>query len=218
MSALIDSINEFLPQGTKPQVSIKYSGKFSPYNANVRKTGNIIEFSLSHEWKGVSEEIVAGLLQSLAAKVFRIKAKPTTSIDLYNNFIRSLHISQPKTQGDAGLEAAFSRVNEKYFDGLIEKPNFAWHNSTRRLASYDYHTDTISVSEVFRGNDELIDYLMYHELLHKKLKYTDSRKSGSGKTIHHTHRFRNMEKGFEDSEEMEKRVNAVVRKYRMQAY
>ncbi|MBI2575461.1 hypothetical protein HYV82_06275 [Candidatus Woesearchaeota archaeon] len=215
MSALIDSINEFLPQGTKPQVSIRYSGKFSPYSANVRKTGNILVFSLSSEWKGISEEIVAGLLQSLAAKVFRIKAKPTTSIDLYNNFIRSLHISQPKTKSDPELEAAFDRVNVKYFDGLIEKPNFAWHNSARRLASYDYHTDTISVSQVFRGNEELIDYLMYHELLHKKLKYADSRKSGSGRTTHHSHKFRNMEKGFENAEEMEKRISAVVRKYRM---
>src|SRR3989338_4592262 len=121
MAALIDSLNDFLPHGTKPQVSIRYSGKFRPYSANVRKTGSTLQFSLSREWKGVSEEIVAGLLQSLAAKVFRIKAAQTTSIDLYNNFIRSLHISQPKTKSDPELEAAFDRVNEKYFDGLIEK-------------------------------------------------------------------------------------------------
>ncbi len=211
---LAESINEFLPQGTKPQVSIRYSGRFRPYGANVRKTVSMLQFSLSREWKEVSDEIVAGLLQSLAAKVFRIKAEPTTSIDLYNNFIRSLHLSQPKTQGDAGLEASFSRVNEEYFDGLIEKPNFAWHNSARRLASYDYHTDTISVSQVFRGNEELVDYLMYHELLHKKLKYADSRKAGSGKTIHHSHKFRSMEKGFDGAEEMERRISNIVRRYR----
>lgn len=214
MATAIDSLYELLPQGTNIQIGIHYSKKFRPYNARARKTAGRLEFSLSHEWKPVSDEIKLGLLQSLAAKIIKLEIKQTTNIDLYNNFIRSLHLSSPKTHTDPELEEAFSRVNEKYFNGLIEKPNFAWHSSTRRLASYDYHTDTISASDVFKGRANIIDYLMYHEILHKKLKYTDSRKTDSTKTTHHSPVFKKMEKSYENAEALEKEIRGIIRKYK----
>lgn len=203
---LHEALSEFI--GDQPyDITIKYSSKFNPYNASVRKSGKTLKFSLSREWKGVSSEISLGLLQSLASKVLKLNRK-TTNIDLYNNFIRSLHISCPKTENDAGLEESFNKVNEKYFSGIMEKPNFAWHSSVRRLASYNYHTDTLSVSDVFREQRDIIDYLIYHELLHKKLKYS----SAKSKTIHHSRLFRRMEKQFENAELLEKEIRKVLRK------
>ncbi len=201
-----EELSEFIGDQTY-DITVKYSSKFSPYNANVRKSGRTLKFSLSREWKSVSSEISIGLLQSLASRVLKLNRK-TTNIDLYNNFIRSLHISCPKTENDAWLEESFNKVNEKYFSGIMEKPNFAWHSSTRRLASYNYHTDTLSVSDIFRERRDIIDYLIYHELLHKKLKYSSTK----SRAIHHSTLFREMERQFDNAELLEKEIQKVLRR------
>jgi predicted metal-dependent hydrolase len=108
------------------------------------------------------------------------------------------------------LEESFDKINEKYFFGLIEKPNLTWHNSIRRLGSYEYGTDTISVSRVLSTDKILLDYVMYHEVLHKKYKFHNR----NGRTFHHTHEFRQMEKSFENSEEMEERIKGLMRQKR----
>ncbi len=205
--SLQDSLEDFLrKQGCTAMASLKYSRRLGDYNANVRKRGSSLSFHLSAEWKSVGDEIVLGLLQSLSCRLLKIK-NGSINIDLYNNFIRSLHLSQAKTNKDPFLEESFNRVNEKYFEGLVEKPNFGWHNSLRRLASYNYQTDTVSVSRVFQNRGDIIDYLMYHELLHKKLKYS----SRGSRTMHHSGLFRNMERKFENAELLEKEIRKVLR-------
>ncbi len=203
---LLDGLRDFL--GNKQlSFSISYSGKFKPYNALVRKSGSLLEFSLSSEWCSVSNEIVLGLLESLSSRIMHIKGRNSVNIDLYNNFVRSIHVAFPKTERDLVLELCFNRVNEEYFNGLVEKPNLVWHSSLKRLASYDYHTDTVSVSDVFKGRHDVIEYLMYHELLHKKLKFTE----GNGRTVHHGGLFRRKEKEFTDSELLEREISRIIR-------
>src|SRR3989338_7386894 len=101
--------------------------KFKDYNANVKYFRNNFQFNLSKKWKNVSEEIQSGLIQELLLKIFRLKKK-TTNIDLYNLFMKNVHISVPKTKTDAILEESFNKVNEKYFFGLLERPNLVWGN------------------------------------------------------------------------------------------
>ena len=207
MNDLISLTQTFISSnGFTHLVLINYSGKFKPYNANVRKRSGTLIFSLAQEWEHVSNEIVLGLLQSLSCKVLNFRTE-TTNIDLYHNFIRSLHLSYPKDKTDPYLEGCFDRVNQKYFWALIETPNFGWHSSIRTLATYNYHTDTISVSDVFRGMDSLVDYLIYHEILHKKLKF----KPGFKRSMHHGNEFRRLEKNFENSETLEKQISSVIR-------
>lgn len=185
---------------------IKYTDKFRPYNANVRYTKNSLQFNLSRKWKGVSKEIQMGLIQGLMLRVFKEKSR-TMNIDLYNSFMKNLHISVPKINTDPVLEESFNSVNEKYFFGLIERPNLTWHDSMRRLGSYEYGTDTISISKVLNPDKELLDYVMYHEALHKKHKFH----SKNGITRHHTKDFKIMEKKFENSGEMEEKIKNLVR-------
>jgi len=210
------------------KAKLTYSKRFKDYNANIRRIGNNLEFSLSHEWKDVSDEIKIGLIQELFLKIFNHdyhdnknnnknanknnnnnNNKNTINMDLYNNFIRSLHIAVPKTKTNPVLEDSFNRVNEKYFYGLVERPNLVWKgNSKTKLASYGYQNDTISVSNIFRNADEeLIDYLIYHELLHKKLKYYHK----NGKSLHHTKDFRSMESVFADKKVIDKKIENVIK-------
>jgi len=208
MKLVEHALNELFPEKNLEdyELKIKYTDKFKPYNANVKYTKNSLYFNLSKKWRNVSKEIQMGLIQGLMLKVFKEK-KQTTNIDLYNSFMRSLHISIPKVNNDPVLEESFNKVNEKYFFGLVEKPNLTWHNSINRLGSYEYGTDTISMSKILNAYENLLDYVMYHEVLHKKHKFHNK----NGRTHHHTSEFRKMEKMFDNSEEMEYRIKNLIR-------
>ncbi|MAE42657.1 hypothetical protein CMO93_02710 [Candidatus Woesearchaeota archaeon] len=186
--------------------SIKYTDRFKPYNANVKYRKNFFEFNLSKKWKRVSREIQIGLLQGLLLKIFKEK-KNTFNIDLYNSFMKKIHIAVPKTKTDPVLEDSFNRINENYFFGLIEKPNLEWHDSIRRLGTYEYGSDAISISKILQADMDVLDYVMYHEILHKKHKFH----SKNGRSYHHTKEFREKEKQFENSNEMEERIKTLVR-------
>ena len=139
------------------ELKIRYHNKFKPYNANVKYLNNKIQFNLSKKWRTVSKEIQIGLVQELLLKIFKIKKK-TTNIDLYNIFMKNIHIAVPKTKTNPILENSFNKVNEKYFYGLIEQPNLAWGSaSLRKLGSYEYGSDTITISKVFQNNNKLLD-------------------------------------------------------------
>ena len=209
MSIADQSFKELFPEKTLEGYAfkIKYTDRFKPYNANVRYTKNSFCFNLSKKWRKVSREIQIGLIQGLMLKIFKVNKK-TINIDLYNGFMKNLHISVPKTNTDPMLEESFNKVNDQYFLGLIEMTNLTWHNSIRRLGSYEYGTDTISISKVLEPDMELLDYVMYHEILHKKHKFYNK----NGRTHHHTHEFRESEKKFVNSGEMEERIKGLVRK------
>jgi hypothetical protein len=198
--------------------NIHYSGKFSSYNANVKYRGPVFDFHLSREWKNISEEIVIGLLERLFQKVFKTKIK-TMNQDLYEGFLKNVHIAIPKDSVEPELKDSFDRINEQYFLGIVEMPNLIFgQRSFRKLGSYEYSTDTITMSEVFRNikveDRSLLDYVMFHEMLHKVHKF----KTVNGRSRHHTGKFRHAEKQFENFEEIDRRLTLFLRKKRIKNY
>lgn len=195
--------------------TLKYSGHLKGYNANIRlnKLSKTIEVKLGKNWRFVDDEIKIGLLQELLLRLFRHKAR-TLNTDLYNNFMRSLPSFAPKTESHPVLEQSFSRVNEKYFLGILDRPNLKIGAGTRTLGCYDFSTDTITISSVLLPRPDLLDYVMYHELLHKKQKFH----SRNGRHFYHSKAFRQCEKAFENSEEIEKELNALCRKHRRRLF
>ena len=191
------------------EISIKYTDRFKPYNANVRLSTNNLRFNLSKKWRTISREIQIDLIQSLLVKIIK-ENKKTTNIDLYNIFMKNIHIAAPKTKSNPILEESFNKVNEKYFYGLIEKPNLIWCNSSTKLGSYEFGTDTIAISKIFQNEKNIMDYIMYHEILHKKHKF----KSKNGRNYHHTREFRKKEREFENSKEIERTISKLTRKTR----
>jgi len=198
------------------QTNLKYSGKFKPYRANIRLMGNSIQFNLSKKWRAVSKDIQIGLIQELLLKIMKKRLRPirtnTQSIELYNIFMKKIHIAAPKTDINPILEQSFDRVNHRYFNGFLDKTNLKWgNNSLSKLGSYEYGTDTIVISKVLEEDYELMDYVMYHEMLHKKHKFTKK----SGRSYHHTSSFRKDERSFENSGLMEKRLRRLLIKKRL---
>ena len=215
MSILEKAYKELWPQKEFNYTwSIRYSNAFSKYNANVRYTKNSINFKLSNEWKDVSDEIKIGLLQNLLVKVFKEKNRNTTNIDLYNFFIKNVHLSTPKTDIDPTLSKSFDRVNEKYFAGMMEKTNLILGNHNfSKLGTYEYGSDTITISTVLLKDESLLDYVMYHEMLHKKLKF----KNTGVKNRHHSREFREKEREWEDKN-VEEKLKIFLRAQKRKSY
>ncbi len=186
---------------------VKYSKKFKGYNATAKKVNDKIAFNLSYYWRDVDDDIKIGLLQTLLLKLEN-KNKETINIDLYNNFIKNLHFTNTKKEFDEKLSLLFEKVNIKYFNGLLEKPSLKWEGeSSRTLATYNYHDDTIRISNVFKdASDEILMFLIYHESLHKFLKF----KTKGKKTFYHTKQFRRLERMFENFDSIEDKIKKYL--------
>ncbi len=214
MNLAEQSLLELFPEKKEEyEVSLAYSGKFSSYNGNVIKRHHILEFGLSNEWKGVSAEIQMGLIQLLLCKVFKTK-RSTHYMDMYHSFMKKIHIAIPKTESDELLEKSFDRVNDLYFNGLMEKPNLVWCDSINKLGSYEYGSDRISISEILRNHLHLLDYVMYHEMLHKKHKF----RNAELRSLYHTKEFRADERSFEHSASCEEELKRLVRRHKMRSF
>ncbi|MBW2996368.1 hypothetical protein KY332_03650 [Candidatus Woesearchaeota archaeon] len=214
MNLIQKAFQELYPEKTLLyNTKLIYSGRFKAYNANASRSITTLTIKLSKHWQKISEDIQIGLIQSMLVKIFKHKKK-TFNMDLYTNFVKHVHIAVPKTKSDPLLEASFNRVNEKYFYSLIEQPNLKWgHSSVRKLGSYDFHSDEITVSSIFKNQPlEILDYVMYHEMLHKKHKFHSTK---TGRSYHHTKKFKQDEKAFENSRYIEKELAKICRKARI---
>lgn len=194
---------------------IKYSGRFKGFNANIklnRFTKNIV-FNLSKNWRSIDRNIKMGLLQELMCRMFKKRAK-TTNMDLYNIFIKQAHLAVPKTKSHPILEDSFNRVNDNFFAGMIDLPNLAVSEGLRTLGHYDYGTDTVSVTKHILDHQDCLDYVMYHELLHKKHKF----KTKNGRHFHHTSEFRKKEKEFPNAEKIENKLSRLLNKRKLKSW
>jgi hypothetical protein len=109
------------------------------------------------------------------------------------------------------LVEAFQRVNTKYFSESLSRPKLAWSSTFnfRKFGHYDHIHDTVMVNSVLDNSTTsryTIDFIMYHELLHKKLKV----KWQSKNMISHSPEFRFEENKFEQIAEAKKELNGFA--------
>ncbi len=81
------------------------------------------------------------------------------------------------------LDVIFQRVNAQYFQGQLDCPRLTWNQTLthRKFGHYQPASDTIMISITLddpKIPSYLIEYVMYHELLHKSLglKITNGRR------------------------------------------
>lgn len=102
------------------------------------------------------------------------------------------------------LNQVFDRVNAAYFEGKLPRPRLTWNRTLtyRKLGHYQPATDTVLISislDQPEIPDYVIDYVMYHELLHKRL----GAQVINGRRYVHTPAFRQEERKFARYEEAE---------------
>lgn len=95
------------------------------------------------------------------------------------------------------LAAIFDRVNGRCFAGRLTPPKLTWSraHTARKLGHYQQLTDTVMLSTTLddpRVPDFVVDFVMYHELLHRVL----GAKVSKGRHLAHGAEFRRAERAF----------------------
>lgn len=111
------------------------------------------------------------------------------------------------------LNESFDRVNRAYFDGAMPKPVLRWNQvlTARKFGHYMPSRDTIMISITLDHPQVpayIVDFVMYHELLHKK----HGVKIVQGRRLSHTPEFRADEQLFAQYEEANSFLNELARK------
>jgi hypothetical protein len=216
MNLIEESFKELFPEKEYLySARIRYSKAFRGYNANIKyyRHKNELVFSLSKKWNTVSKDIKKGLIQELLMKLFANGKKISTlSMDLYHIYLKNTHLAAEKDSIEPYLLESFTRVNERYFNGMIDPCNLVWGaESFRTLGRYEYGSDTITISKIFETAPlPLLDRVMHHEMLHKKHKYVTK----NGRSHHHTPRFRKEEQQFENYDDVDKETARYIAQYK----
>lgn len=113
------------------------------------------------------------------------------------------------------LEDSFQRVNQEYFEGGLAQPHLVWNNrlTHRKFGHYQWDTDTIMVSSSLDQQHIptlVVDFVIYHELLHKKLGARLAKQN----RIAHSREFRDLENQFRNSSKARQLLNKLARKGR----
>ncbi len=100
------------------------------------------------------------------------------------------------------LEVIFARVNAAYFAGQMPRPRLTWNQivTQRKLGHYDYVRDVVMLSVTLDAPEVpeyMVDFVMYHELLHKQLGVNVV----NGRRYAHTPEFREAERRFRQYEQ-----------------
>lgn len=209
---LHSAFSALFPRQDIPQLRVKFSGHFKEFNGNVtirKERGKItaLEFSLSKKFLDAEQEIITGIVQHLLNKVYKTSHK-TIEQELYHHFIKHLTRYAARQKSDSLLIELFHELNKEYFNDLLEEPNMIFGNdSTTTLGHYSYAKDLVTVSTVLKADRELLKYVLYHELLHKKHSF----KQSGNRTMYHTKAFKDDEKRFHDND-IERKLEKFIRK------
>jgi hypothetical protein len=115
------------------------------------------------------------------------------------------------------LDASFDRVNVGFFGGALNRPklSWSWTFTTRVLGHYNYLHDEVMISATLDHSEVpeyVVDFIMYHELLHKKLGF----RWENGRRQVHTQEFSRMEALFPKRAEANKTLKKLVQDWKDQ--
>jgi len=190
-------------------LSITYQA--SLYRAQMQK--HAIEITLHEGYIGAPENVIQSLIQSLFKRRRKTISSPAKTYAAGEEFteitLALASICDPNPLSAVGrvfhLQDVFERVNRDYFKGKMPKPHLTWSKALtrRKMGHYQPSTDTILISLTLddaRTPEYFIDFIMYHELLHKHL----GMKVVGGRRYAHTRAFHTAERRFAQYEEAQK--------------
>jgi hypothetical protein len=169
-----------------PPITIRFR-RFTSLNTTIRLREGSIHVSLSDLLEGAPESVLHAIAHILMAKLYKKPVDATHNLR-YKRFASSAAVTRQteliryargtkRISGPEGrffhLEEVFDSLNQRFFGGLLGRPNLTWseHHAKRSLGHYDAAHNTIVVSKVFDRPSSpryAIEYLLYHEMLHLK--------------------------------------------------
>ncbi len=212
-------------QTDKKDLDIKV--RFYPYTSlknTVRKRGNTIYVRISDILEDAPTAVLFSLGIILFCKLER-KSPGYHQTRIYKDYVNSQKIqmraqSIKKGRGNKmisgskgrcyDLKDSFNRVNKRYFGGDMKIPNLTWsmRRTKTRFGHHDVAFNTIVISRTLdnaRIPRYLLDYVMYHEMLH--MKHKKGYKNGRQRI--HTREFAEDEKRFSEYESAKSLLNKL---------
>jgi predicted metal-dependent hydrolase len=187
--------------------------EFYPYAGikhSIRKKNGLVYMRISDTFSDAPREVLLSTGRILLAKLNKKKVNKKDR-KIYSQYVESEQLQEKvsriilkrrrKIKIIKGiyrnLDESFKRVNKTYFRDSMKKPQLTWSlkRAKRTLGRYDAERDIVSISRILDSPqipEELLDFIMYHELLHKKHGIT---KEGNRRRIH-TPQFKADEKKF----------------------
>ncbi|MBN1260895.1 MAG: M48 family metallopeptidase [Anaerolineae bacterium] len=190
------------------RISFAYSS--SLFHARVQE--GVLAITVHEGFVGAPQDVLQALLCAALAgdqQAFFEPALVYSQSDAFQEATEALEVTivdgEVRARGQYfDLDAVFERVNAAYFAGALARPRLTWNQilTHRKLGHYHPATDTLMISITLDAPgvpDYVIDYVMYHELLHKQLGV----KLVNGRRRAHTADFRKAERAFPDYEKAE---------------
>jgi len=187
-----------------PDAKIELYNFAGLYRSKLRK--GVWYVVLSEGFVGAPSAVIKALLVAAVSREGRAqkeRVQQYAETEEFREILLSMEMmgvqSKQKVRGAIyDLEEVFQRVNSRYFHGRMKKPILTWNKMITR-AKYGHYvpaTDTVMISIALDAKDVpayVIDHVMHHELLHKKL----GSKLTNGRRLAHTPEFRAEEKKFQ---------------------
>ena len=185
---------------------------FAGLNHTARLTNGRLRIRVSDIFIDAPLDIIGSLAIILLAKLYR-KTVDASLHRLYRGYILTNDIQDRAESARAArgrgprettargrhvdLTASCERINNHYFNGEIRQPRLSWSAKRSRyiLGRYDALHHAIVISRVFDSPnipEYVVDYIMFHELLHVKHRSQIQ----DARCIVHTPEFRAEERKF----------------------
>ncbi|MEM2115386.1 MAG: SprT-like domain-containing protein [Candidatus Woesearchaeota archaeon] len=188
------------------QINVIFSGR--NFNISLIKKQKTLTIRIGRRWKNISEKIIIGGIELLLKKIFKGYEINKDLVELYDSFIKNLSDLETVKYTDDRLKHLYEELNLKYFNNELSETNLIWKGKSKSIvATYNYLTNTIKINEKFKNaSDEVLKYILYHEMLHKYLKF-----HGTERKIHHTKQFTMLEKSYPNAEKLEKEIKKILK-------
>jgi len=184
-----------------------------------RQDAKLVQVKVSEGFISANEEIWSALIRT------SVLGRNGTDDQLVREFAQSEDFSEVLMEIDGfcelptdstrgrvyRLDESFQRVNRAYFGGAMSRPRLEWNRmlTGRKFGHYRQHRDTVMLS-VSLDNERVpahvVDFVMYHELLHKK----HGALLVNGRALVHTPVFRADERLFARYEDAQRGLDALA--------
>ncbi|MFN0121280.1 MAG: M48 family peptidase [Blastocatellia bacterium] len=214
-SLFADVFQEVTRRQTRPDVQVTYY-PYAGLNHTIRLRNQRVYVRVSDVLRDAPRNVHRALAHILISRLFNKPSNPENET-VYREYTYQPHIQRAsdiarrkhgykQISGTTGryydLNRIFNRLNKRYFHGELHKPILTWsaRRSKRILGHHDAVHDTIVISRSLDQADVpeyLIDYVVYHEMLHIKHRP----RLIKGRRVFHTTPFRNEEQRFDNYDE-----------------
>ena len=214
---------ELKPRTPLPGLRVEFC-RFANADSFIRLENGQLHVRISDLLAGAPAPVAEALAHILLGKLYR-KPVPRVYAHRYRLYLnrrdmrRQMHlvrqirgrkfISGP--QGEVrNLEAVFERLNQRFFDGLLGRPQLGWSRGASRgmLGHFDPSHNAIIISRIFdrETTPELaLEYVMFHEMLHLRFPVDHN---GARRRVH-TREFRAAEKEFPNLKEVKEILKRI---------